>query len=224
MNVKGINPAACNCLKWNYRGNEYLDKGEISPAIDAYNRAMASNYKEQEGVLLVMRATAYLQRAFNHRLTLKKKIDQLIETTPETDKLKQLYLLLLENPVLAKSILSQRILNDSKRQDIQFQQTKYYHGLYEYALLQATQDSLRATQLLPNYAKTWLRAGDSLAELRKLKESAQYYEKALELDSSLEQTLLPIIERLKTSQEFLDKARANGWTEDTLRVALAVAD
>lgn len=103
-----------------------------------------------------------------------------------------------------------------------FLQTKYYHGLYEYALLHATQDSLRATQLLPNYAKTWLRAGDSLAELRKLKESAQYYEKALELDPSLSNTLRPIIERLKKSQEFLDKARANGWTEDTLRVALAV--
>ena len=118
--------------------------------------------------------------------------------------------------------MEKHVIPASKVQQKKYQQTKYYHGLYEYALLHATQDSLRATQLLPNYAKTWLRAGDSLAELRKLKESAQYYEKALELDPSLADTLKPIIERLKKSQDFFDQARASGWTEDTLRVALAV--
>lgn len=219
---KGVNPAACYCLKWNYRGNAHLDKGEISLAIEAYDRAIAANYKDQEGVILVMRATAYLQRAFNHRQKLKQEVKELTKMVPETDKLGQLYQLLIENPILAKSIFQKKVIVDSKIQDKKFLQTKYYHGLYEYALLHATQDSLRATQLLPNYAKTWLRAGDSLAELRKLKESAQYYEKALELDPSLSNTLRPIIERLKKSQEFLDKARANGWTEDTLRVALAV--
>jgi len=217
-----MNSAACNCLKWNYRGNAHLDKGEISLAIQAYDRAIASNYKEQEGVLLVMRATAYLQRAFNHRVKLKEEVNDLIKLTPETDKLSQLYEIMIENPVLAKSLLEKKTMEDSKDQHRKYHQTKYHHGLYEYALLHATQDSLRATQLLPNYAKTWLRAGDSLAELRKLKESAQYYEKALELDPSLADTLDPIIKRLKTSQEFLDQARASGWTEDTLRIALAV--
>lgn len=133
----------------------------------------------------------------------------------------KLYSIAGSNPSLAKGIF-QKVTADTKAQDKKFRQTKYRHGLYEYSLLHAAQDSLRATQLLPHHAKTWLRAGDALAELRKLKESALYYEKAMELDPTLRGRLEPVIERLNRSQEFLDRARG-WWSSDTLRLALDVA-
>ncbi len=37
---------------------------------------------------------------------------------------------------------------------------KFRHGLYEYALIHAAQDALRATQILPSNAQAWLRAAD----------------------------------------------------------------
>jgi tetratricopeptide (TPR) repeat protein len=115
-----------------------------------------------------------------------------------------------------------QVLSDTRAQDKKFRQTKYRHGLYEYALLHAAQDALRSTQLLPYHAKTWLRAGDALAELRKLKESSMYYQKAIELDPTLKDRLEPVIDKLERSQEFLDKAK--GWvSSDTLRLALDVA-
>lgn len=272
MNLPDINPFAAKCLKYNYEGNAYLDKQEITLAIESYNKALATNYKDQEGVLLVMRSTAYLQRAYNHRLKLKEVVQDLTKNTPpppasiqqqnnvspntalpgdtsssssvsssminssgenensesslsgiQGEQQQQLggpfqnlfYLqqLAFQNPSIA-NVAMKEVLETLKLREENFQKTKFYHGLYEYALLHAAQDSLRATQLLPNYAKTWLRAGDALAELRKLKEAARYYEMALELDPSLESTLQPIIQRLKKSQEFLDEARENGWTED----------
>ena len=89
--------------------------------------------------------------------------------------------------------------------------------------MHAAQDALRATQILPTEAQAWIRAADALAELRKMKESIQYYEKAVDLDYTLEISLRPIIEKLKASQGFLEKARALGWSEDTLRLALDIA-
>ena len=63
-----------------------------------------------------------------------------------------------------------------------------------------------------------------LSELWKLKESQQYYEKALSLDKSLEDTLVPILQGLKRRQELLDHAKATReWPEDSLRLALDVA-
>mmetsp|Transcript_487 Transcript_487/g.639 ORF Transcript_487/g.639 Transcript_487/m.639 type:complete len:365 (-) Transcript_487:214-1308(-) len=239
---KYLDPAACECLKWNYRGNAHLDNlyvngggnpnkinlneptrsTEITKAIRAYNKALATGYKPQEGVLLVMRATAYLQRAFEHRKKLKEIVASLVQSVPDPVTIQAMYDVAYQNPWAANAVF-ERVRADAKAQDARFRRLKFRHGLYEYALLHAASDSLRATQLLPQFAKTWLRAGDSLAELRKLKESTQYYEKALELDPQLEETLLPTIDRLQKSQKFLDKARANGWSEDTLRVALDVA-
>jgi len=34
---------------------------------------------------------------------------------------------------------------------------------------------------------------------------------------------MPVVERLRSSQQFLDEARALGWPEDTLRLALDVS-
>ena len=170
-----------------------------------------------------MRSTAYLQRAFEHRKKLKASIASLVTTVPENENTQQTMLgLVSQYPWTAEAVF-ERIREDTKLQNETFRRLKFQHGLYEYALLHAAQDSLRATQILPQFAKTWLRAGDSLAELRKLRESTQYYEKALELDPSLEESLSPTIDRLKKSQRFLDKARANGWSEDTLQLSLDVA-
>ncbi len=79
-------------------------------------------------------------------------------------------------------------------QDRKFRKIKYRHGLYEYALLHAAQNSLSSTQLLPQHVKS-----DALAELRKLKESTLYYQKAIDLDPTLEDRLEPVIERLERS-------------------------
>lgn len=45
-------------------GNIHLRNGEVDLAIDCYDQALALGDKEQEGVLLVMRGTALLQRAY----------------------------------------------------------------------------------------------------------------------------------------------------------------
>ena len=45
-------------------GNVYLRNGEVDMAVECYDKALLLGDKEQEGVLLVMRGTALLQRAY----------------------------------------------------------------------------------------------------------------------------------------------------------------
>jgi tetratricopeptide (TPR) repeat protein len=221
MNITNISKNAKDCLKYTYLGNSQLEKNELSNAIQSYNLALEQGYESQEGILLLLRATAYLKRAFQHQHLLRQTVSDLGLTVADPVTLGKLYSIAEANPSLAKGIF-QKVLTDTKAQDKKFRLTKYRHGLYEYSLLHAAQDALRSTQLLPYHAKTWLRAGDALAELRKLKESALYYEKAMELDPTLRGRLEPVIERLNRSQEFLDKAKG-WWSSDTLRLALDVA-
>jgi tetratricopeptide (TPR) repeat protein len=220
--LKGVDEAACECLKWNYRGNEHLEKGEISEAIAAYDKAIETGYADQEGVVLLMRATAYLKRASQHKVALQRVVRQLQRAVPDSRNTQLVYGLAQRNPEVSKALVG-RVVQNSGRQESIFQHTQYRHGLYQYALLHAAHDALRATQRVPHYAKTWLRAGEVLAELWKLKESAQYYETAMELDPTLSDTLQPVIARLKKRQEFLNTARAYGCSEDTLRLSLDVA-
>lgn len=49
-------------------GNVYLRSGEVDMTIECYDKALLLGDKEQEGVLLVMRGTALLQRAYICRL------------------------------------------------------------------------------------------------------------------------------------------------------------
>jgi tetratricopeptide (TPR) repeat protein len=212
----------CDCLKWKYKGNGHLEAGKVDLAIDAYDKALATGVPEQEGIILLMRATAYLQRAAAHRAELKTIVSDLASMVPGSRTLQDMYEKAASDPTLANPIF-RRVLEDAASQETQFRQTQYRHGLYQYALLQAAQDSLRATQLLSNYATSWQRAGEILSELWKLKQSTQYYSKAIELDPSLKDTLTPVIERLEKRQELLDSARDYGWSEDTLRLALDVA-
>ena len=212
----------CNCLKWKYKGNSFLEAGEINLAIEAYDKAIETSVAQQEGIVLLMRATAYLQRAAAHKEELKEIVSELTGMVSPTSSLQLVYEEAMRQPPLANAIF-RKVLEDTDRQEKQFRKTQYRHGLYQYALLQAAQDALRATQLLPDYANSWIRAGEILSELWKLKESEQYYERAIELDEKLAATLRPVIDRLRKRQELLDTARAFGWSEDTLRLALDVA-
>jgi tetratricopeptide (TPR) repeat protein len=212
----------CDCLKWKYKGNGYLEAGKVANAIEAYDNALATNTPEQEGIVLLMRANAYMQRAALHRDRLTETVNQLTEMVPDTETLHTVYEQFGAEPALANSLF-RRVLSDTAKQEAKFRQTQYRHGLYQYALLQASQDSLRSTQLLPSYADSWRMAGDILSALWKLKESGQYYVRAIELDNTLSESLLPLIKRLQKRQSLLDNARAYGWSEDMLRLALDVA-
>ena len=217
-----VDSTACECLRWNYQGNSHLERQEIGEAIACYDRAIKTGYADQEGVVLLMRSTAYLKRSFQHQAKLRKVVEELEVMVPRPENLQALFATAQQNPMLARA-LHEKVIQDCRLQEKQFRQIKFYHSLYEYALLHAAQDSLRATQLLPHYSKSWIRAGDALAELRKLREAARYYERAMEIDDGLMESLMPVVERLRASQQFLDEARAMGWPEDTLRLALDVS-
>lgn len=49
-------------------GNVFLRGGDADRAIECYDKALELRDNEQEGVLLVMRGTALLQRAYSSRL------------------------------------------------------------------------------------------------------------------------------------------------------------
>merc|ERR1719198_1163599 len=108
---------------------------------------------------------------------------------------------------IALSVLK-RLQANGKQQQSQVRKLQYRHGLYQMSLLSAAQDSLRATELLPNYSTSWLRAGELLSQLWRLKESKQYYETALTLDETLQESLEPILQDLQRRQDLLDRTRA----------------
>ena len=217
-----VDSTACECLRWNYQGNSHLERNEVTQAIACYDKAIGTGYTDQEGVVLLMRSTAYLKRSFQHQAELRKVVEELEVMVPRPENLQALFVTAKQNPMLARA-LHEKVVRDSRLQEKKFRALKFRHSLYEFALLHAAQESLRATQLLPHYSKAWVRAGDALAELRKLREAARYYERAMETDDGLVESLMPVVERLRASQQFLDEARAMGWPEDTLRLALDVS-
>lgn len=170
----------------------------------------------------MQRARAYRVRAASHRTTLRILVKDLADNVPSASTMNILYQTSLSHPSLSPSMYN-RLAGDSKVQQAKFRQIRYRHDMYEFALLHAVQDSLQATQILPQNAKAWFLAGECLAELRKLNESNQYYQRALEIDPSMERILRGVIEKNRCSQEFMDAARASGFSGDTLRLALDVA-
>ena len=230
MRLTTVNSKACECMKFYFQGNESLEEeGNPSKAIALYNRALslADKHTRQtsqlpKGSILMKRARAYLQRAANHRKILRLLVKDLTDTVPSASTMKILYQTAASHPELSASIF-QRLAGDSKVNQGKFRQIRYRHDMYEFALLHATQDSLQATQLLPKTASTWYLAGECLAELRKLNESNQYYVRALALDPSMKDVLTTLMEKNKSSQEYIDAARAGGFSGDTLRLAMDVA-
>ncbi len=196
-------------------------------AIDAYNKALEKCVlgDKQQGVILLLRSSAYLQQAQSHKEALQEILEEWRLPAPQDINF------LLSGAVLGgpeRAGLSSSILNklqtDGSRQKSELRKIQFRHGLYQYALLHATQDALQATEILPSYSMSWLCAGDLLSQLWKLKESRQYYEKALSSDQSLANTLEPLLGDLKRRQHLLDQAKANeNWQDDSLRLALDVA-
>jgi tetratricopeptide (TPR) repeat protein len=197
--------------------------GKVALAIDAYDNALATHVSQQEGIILLMRASAYLQLVATHKRQLEEIVNELIGMVLDMTSFQSLYEETSSHPAITNSVF-RRVLEHTATQEKQFRRTQYRHGLYQYALLQAAQDSLRATQqLMPTHATSWVQAGEILSELWKLKESGQYYERAIELDATLTDSLVPVFARMRKRQELLDNARAYGWSEDTIRLALNVA-
>lgn len=225
-------------LKWKYEGNSYMENGKVVLAIDAYNKALEKcKGTKQEGLVLFSRATAYWKQAQAQKETLQNEVEEW--ELPQAQDIQ--YLLsegLLggeagtERAGLAASIL-EKLNNDGRRQQTELRKIQYRHGLYQYALLHATQDSLRATEILPSYSAAWLQAGELLGQLWKLKESRQYCEMAQTLgesrdesssSSSLNRKLKTLLGDLGRRQELLEQARSQSdWPEDALRLALDVA-
>jgi len=229
MRLTTVNPKACDCMKYYFQGNESLEEGDPSKAIAMYNEALSladrrtrQTSQLPKGSILMKRARAYLQRAANHRKILRSLVKDLADTVPSASTMKILYQTASSNPELSASIF-QRLAGDSKVNQGKFRQIRYRHDMHEFALLHATQDSLQATKLLPQSANAWYIAGECLAELRKLNESNQYYVRALALDPSMKDVLTGLMEKNKLSQEFMDVARASGFSGDTLRLAVDVA-
>ena len=146
-----------------------MESGKIALAIDAYNKALslATEYGQQEGVLLLLRASAYLLQAEKHKEELKTSVEELQSMLPAEGSLKLMLREAAEsgNPALSKSIL-QRLSSEGQEQESQFKRTQFLHGNMQYSLLNAAQDSLRATELLPLYSTSWLRAGEILSGKR----------------------------------------------------------
>ena len=208
-------------------GNRYLDEEDPSQAISMFNEALTASDGQPSsllptGSILMQRARAYRMRAADHRTTLRILVKDLADNVPSATTMKILYHASSSHPALTPSIFN-RLAGDSKVQQAKFRQIRYRHDMYEFALLHAVQDSLQATQILPQNANAWLLAGECLAELRKLNESNQYYQRALEIDPSMERRLRGVMEKNRCSQEFMDAARASGFSGDTLRLALDVA-
>lgn len=63
-----VNMTSAETLRLNYEGNILLRNGQVDDAIECYNKALSLGDQDQEGVLLVMRGTALLQRAYACRL------------------------------------------------------------------------------------------------------------------------------------------------------------
>ena len=55
------------------------------------SQTTSGQLKQQEGILLLMRATAYLQRASSHKTKLKAIVKELMTMVPDAAKLKNLY-------------------------------------------------------------------------------------------------------------------------------------
>ena len=231
MELGEINEKAVDSMKSYIEGNMNLDEGEPSKAISLYDQALESIKRVHpassadqlpKGLILMKRANAYLLRAENHRTTLRTLVTDLTDTVPSEQTMKILYQTVSTHPSLSSSIFS-RLAGDSKVQQQKFRGIRYRHDMYEFALLHAVQDSLQATQLLPQNSNAWLLAGECLGELRKLKESNQYYLRALELDPTKEDELRSVMEKNRVSQEFMEQAIKSGFSGDTLRLALDVS-
>eukprot|EP00601_Ochromonadales_sp_CCMP2298_P005002 CAMPEP_0173193130 /NCGR_PEP_ID=MMETSP1141-20130122/13794_1 /TAXON_ID=483371 /ORGANISM="non described non described, Strain CCMP2298" /LENGTH=336 /DNA_ID=CAMNT_0014117445 /DNA_START=151 /DNA_END=1161 /DNA_ORIENTATION=- len=240
-----INRTTSVVLKLNYEGNMLLKIGEVDTAIKCYDKAMEMRDKEQEGVLLVMRGTALLQRTYACRMRHKDVLRVAEEVLPSYEtitnflnsmaslspalrsKVMLMHLLKVNN--LYAGINSTSTWNEVKTRwpeirrgstissgDDLLNLSKFTWALYENSLMRALQDLLTATLVLPKFSQAWRRAGDALTELRRFSSAVEYYEAAMRLDDGLEELLVPTIERLKVLEKLLENAEMKGWPVEAI--------
>jgi tetratricopeptide (TPR) repeat protein len=220
--LQGVSIKVCNCLKYKYRGNGYLEEGKVGRAIESYDQALALEVESQRGVLLLLRAGAHLKRAAAHKDALKATVHELAKMVPDPPALRAAYDEAAAQPALALGLF-RAVLDGASGQRSQFRRTQHRHGLYQHALLLASRDALQATALLPGYGTAFLRTGEILMELWRLREGLQYCERAAALDPSLAPKVRALADRLRRREELLESARAYGWTDNALRLALDVS-
>lgn len=215
--------------------------------------------KQQEGIVLLLRASAFLQKAQSHKEVLQTELALGDEETLSGSEVLQTLLSDNLSPPLASFPLSTKTERGAvakKKEDhtsentanklegsalpppvedastidpelfimrkAQLRKLQFRHGLYQISLLQAARDALRATEILPDYPVAWLRAGELLSDLWKIKESQQYYEKATSIDESLKESLSTILLQLEERRALVNQARSS-WPEDALQLALDIA-
>jgi len=228
MGLGEVNIQAFGCMKFYFQGNQHLNEDEPSQAIALYNQALSLAKRRPssqlpKGSILMKRARAFLKKSSEDRKMLRALVTDLTDDVPSSSTMKVLFHIALAHPSMSTFIFD-RFAGDSKKVSRKFRQIRYRHDLYEFALLHAVQDSLQSTQLLSSNSRVWVLAGECLAKLRKLKESNQYYRRALEIDPCMDLSLLKrLMEKNRVTQDFMDVARANGFSGDTLRLALDVA-
>lgn len=83
-----VNLTEAEVLKLNYEGNVYLRDGEVDLAIESYSSALSLGDSSQEGVLLIMRGSALLQRAYSSRLKYKRALQDASEKLPSLEDIK----------------------------------------------------------------------------------------------------------------------------------------
>jgi len=228
MRLVEINTQAFRCMKLYFQGNQHLNEGDPSQAIALYNQALslAKNQPSSQlpkGSILMKRARAYLKKSSDDRKTLRVLVRDLVDDVPSAFTMKTLFHTASAHPSTS-TLIFDRFAGDSKTIQQSFRQIRYCDGMHEFALLHAVQDSLQSTQLLPGNSRVWFLAGECLAKLRKLKESDQYYQRALEIDPNMDPYMLTrAMEKNRVTQDFMDVASASGFSGDTLRLALDVA-
>lgn len=203
-----VNMTSAAVLRLNYEGNVHLRNGEVDLAVDCYDRALELGDKEQEGVLLVMRGTALLQRAYACKIRYKD-IGNIAEgVLPSLEGLRQLLSCFATmTPAMQCHATLESLLRVSaifKKLDKSPYWTEYKlkwpeategkmtmsgdellgrmtftWALYESALMKSLQDLLTSTIVLPGFAQGWRRAGDVLGELRLYNQAISYYEVAI---------------------------------------------
>lgn len=240
-----INITAAEVLRLNYEGNLHLKSGKVDLAIEFYDKALKFGDKEQEGVLLVMRGTALLQRAYAYRLRYKDIIGLADLVLPSMESVKTVIDGLSGLPPKTRFTLIIELLNrvayvyskldaaprwseaksrwpESREGPVVatgeelLSKASLSWFLYEHALMGALQDLLAATVVLPGFAQAWRRAGDALSEMRLFGTAIEYYEVAVRLDGALGDILLPAIERLKVTEKLVENAELKGWSSEAI--------
>jgi len=240
-----VNLTSAEVLRLNYEGNVFLRNGDVDRAIDCYDKALELGDREQEGVLLVMRGTALLQRAYAYRMRHKDISMFVQEILPSTEVVRTMFDALAPLSPMLRARTSIDLLNrmssiyknldtSPKWADLKSRWPEVKEGnlcnsgeelidrasfswsLYEHALMRAVQDLLTATIVLPGFAQSWRRCGDALGELRLYPTAIEYYEVALRLDQSLAEQLIPTIERMKVLDRLIQNAAVKGYTSEAI--------